>query len=74
MCLAGAKIQDVSERVNTFFSSNDEGVLIQVDNVQNESLDTKWSKHHELLCRLPSTRAKVVICSLLRTFDKNSNL
>ncbi|PIK40491.1 hypothetical protein BSL78_22652 [Apostichopus japonicus] len=70
VCLPGAKIQDVSNRVNKIVS-DEEVVVVQVgtNNVQKESQNIIQSRYHELMCRLASTRAKVVICSLLPRFD-----
>ena len=68
--MPGAKIQDVSKRVNSIVS-DEEVVVVQVgtNNLQKESLEVIHSRYKELFCRLLSTRAKVIICGLLPRFD-----
>ena len=70
ICLPGAKIQDISNRVNAIVA-DEEVVVVQVgtNNLQKESLEVIRSRYKELLCRLYSTRAKVIICGLLPRFD-----
>ena len=70
VCLPGARIQDVSSRISSIVSDEEE-VVVQVgtNNLQSESLEVIRSRDRELLCRLASTRAKIFFCSLLPRFD-----
>ena len=42
---------------------------VGTNNLQSESLEVIRSRYRELMCRFKSTRARVVICSLLPRFD-----
>ena len=71
VCLPGARIEDVSARVNSVVG-DEEVVAVQVgtNNLSRDSQVLLRSKFKELLCKLKSTRTKGVICGILPRFDR----
>ena len=71
VCFPGARIEDVSSRVNVVVD-NEEVVVVQIgtNNLGHDSSREMKSKYRELICRLKASRAKVVCCGLLPRFDK----
>ena len=71
VCFPGARIEDVSKRVN-FVVDTEEVVVVQVgtNNLGHDSSGEMKSKYRELLCRLKASRAKVVCCGLLPRYDR----
>ena len=71
VCLPGARIEDVSARVNDIVG-DEEVVAVQVgtNNLSQDNEGLLRSKYRELICRLKSTRTKGVICGILPRFDR----
>ena len=71
VCLPGARIEDISARVNKIVG-DEEVVAVQVG-TNNLSRDNQFllrSKYRELILRLKTTRTKGVVCGILPRFDR----
>ena len=70
VCLPGARIEDVSGRVNKIVG-DEEVVAVQVgtNNICRDNQGLMRSKFKELICKLKSTRTKGVVCGILPRFD-----
>ena len=70
VCLPGARIEDVSDRVSSLVG-NEEIVVVEIgtNNLRRDSQEILRSRFKELICRLKSTRSKVAFCGILPRFD-----
>lgn len=73
VCFPGARIDDVSSRVNQVVG-NEEVVVVQVgtNNLGKDSSRLMKSKYREMMCRLKASRARIVCCGLFPRFDGKS--
>ena len=70
VCLPGARVEDVSDRVSRLVG-DEEIVVVEIgtNNLRRDSQDMLRSRFKELMCRLKSTRSKVAFCGILPRFD-----
>ena len=70
VCLPGARVEDISHRVNRIVE-DEEVVVVEIgtNNLRSDCQDVLRSRFRELISKLQSTRAKVAICGILPRFD-----